>query len=223
MSESTITKNTFKLLRELSKNNNREWYAEHKSEFKQQVQEPFAALLETITAKLKRSANPLRGSKKTMFRIHRDVRFSKDKRPYKENVAGLLTPSGTKDESEGLIYVHLEKDGGFIATGCYMTPTPVLNQVRDMMINETKNFQTAVRRAEKSGFQFDEGNPVKTMPRGYADHTDHPLASFIRMRNIIVSDKITKDHWIDGSVVQRVTELNRAALPLNDFVFAAMR
>ena len=214
-----ITARTFELLGGLRENNDRSWFNEHKAEFRERVQQPFAELLEAASRRLRRSANPLQGSSKTMFRIYRDTRFSNDKRPYKEHVAGLLTPTGTKDESEGLMYVQMGVDGGLIATGIYAAPTPRLNEIRDAMVDDPKPFQRAVAKLTRGGFEMDMGDPVKTMPRGYAEHADHPLADLMRRRNLVASGSVPVEAWIDGSVIDRIVELNRAAMPLNDLIF----
>ncbi|MEL6107237.1 MAG: DUF2461 family protein, partial [Planctomycetota bacterium] len=86
MSQSHLSQDAFELLEGLAANNNREWFMPRKTQFKEQLQEPFAEILEQATKKMRRAKLPMSGGKHTMFRIYRDVRFAKDKSPYKENI-----------------------------------------------------------------------------------------------------------------------------------------
>lgn len=119
MNEACISKEALDLLDELASNNERDWFMPRKTQFRDLLQDPFARILESASTKMRRAKLPMSGGKHTMFRIYRDVRFSKDKKPYKENISGMLTVSGNKDESDGLVYVHLDASGGFLASGFY--------------------------------------------------------------------------------------------------------
>lgn len=209
-----ITPKSFKLLDQLAANNNREWYHEHKEELREQLLDPFAEILEATSAKLKNAKRPFSGSKQTMFRLYRDTRFSKDKRPYKEHVGGLLTPSGNKKEDTALMYAHLGSDGGFIASGFYRLETKDLNKIRDRMIEDAKTFRTITRKIGKAGYEFSEIEPLKSMPRGYAQHADHEHAGFLKMKSLIVSQNQTKKAWIDGTVVKELVKLHKATIDL---------
>ena len=94
-----ISDTSFSLLAELAENNRKDWYDANKGDLKTHCLTPFAEMLEHISNRLVDSPYPLEGSAKTMFRMYRDVRFSKDKTPYKSTVSGMLTPSGAKAAS----------------------------------------------------------------------------------------------------------------------------
>jgi uncharacterized protein (TIGR02453 family) len=102
-----FTSDTFAVLDELQRNNTKEWYDANKVRLNASARAPFAAMLEVVSALLDGSRYPMRGSAKTMFRQNRDVRFSKDKTLYKTNVSGMITPSGTKGEKEGVVYAQV--------------------------------------------------------------------------------------------------------------------
>ena len=89
---SGFTERSFGLLRELRENNETAWFHEHREQFRQYLLEPFEQLLEEASDRLAASDHPLRGGRRTMFRLNRDVRFSADKSPYTCQVSGLLTP-----------------------------------------------------------------------------------------------------------------------------------
>jgi uncharacterized protein (TIGR02453 family) len=91
-----FTPRSFELLEELAANNEKTWYDEHRDELQTYLRKPFAVVLELATDRLAETAVPFVGGAKTMFRQHRDIRFSKDKSPYSTHISGLLMPSGTK-------------------------------------------------------------------------------------------------------------------------------
>ncbi|MFN3152350.1 DUF2461 domain-containing protein [Bremerella sp.] len=217
-----ITPKSFKLLDELAANNNREWYHQHKEELREQLLDPFAEILEAVSAKLKNAKRPFAGSKQTMFRLYRDTRFSNDKRPYKEHVGGLLTPSGNKKEDTALMYAHLSPDGGFIASGFYRLETKELNKIRDRIIEDAKTFRAITRKITKAGYEFSEIEPLKSMPRGYAQYADHEHVNFLKMKSLIVSQNQAKQAWIDGSIVKELVKLHKATIDLMLFGLEAI-
>ena len=213
---------SFQLLEELHDNNNREWFHPHKQEIRDLLQDPFADLLEATTAKLKNARRPMIGSKQTMFRINRDVRFSKDKRPYSEHVSGLLTPSGSKKDDSALLYAHLAADGGFIASGFYNMETKVLNLFRDRIIEDAKLFRTITRKLLKAGYEFEPFEPLKSMPRGYSQYADHEHAAYLKLKSFVITKKQTREVWIDGSIVKQLTALHKSSGDLYQFGLEAM-
>ena len=139
-----ISKTSFDLLDQLARNNTKDWYDAHKADIKTHCLAPFGEMLEHVSNRLMDSDRPLEGSAKTMFRMHRDVRFSKDKTPYKSSVSGVLTPSGTKAEMAGMVYVEMNASGGWVAGGFYKLPTAQLSLIRQRIIDEPDAFQTVL-------------------------------------------------------------------------------
>jgi uncharacterized protein (TIGR02453 family) len=136
----TVAPDAFAFLENLAANNDREWFNANKKTFATELERPFVHLLETLSARLTDASRPLSGGKATVFRMNRDVRFSDDKRPYKTNLSGLLTPSGTKKELGGIVYLHLDAQGGFAAAGLYNLTPAQLGPIRDTMIADAKGF-----------------------------------------------------------------------------------
>jgi uncharacterized protein (TIGR02453 family) len=211
----------FRLLAELEANNNREWFQAHRDAIRAHVQEPFAALLEAISAALADTKVPLRGGPQTMFRMNRDVRFSADKSPYKTNVSGLLTPGGTKDEAAGLMYLHVDSQGGFIASGFYRMPTPQLNRFRDLIIAQPKAFRAALDELAAADLALSTEEKLKSMPRGYADHAQAWFAEHIKLQTHIVRQDVAMADWISGAVVREAVRVATASAGLLEFGRAA--
>jgi len=222
MSKPHLTQKSFELLDEPKANNNRDWYLKHKDVFFEHVQLPFTEILEEASKRMTKSEYPMEGGKETVFRIYRDVRFSKDKRPYKENISGLLTPSGTKDQAEGLIYVHLDTEGGFLASGFYQLENVRLNQLRQHIINETKKFTSIVKKVNKAGYEFSDKEKLKRMPRGFEGHDSHQHAELLKMKSLVMQAKQTKKVWLDGTIIDAVFKMNKATTDLTLFGLSAL-
>lgn len=205
-----LNSKSFDLLEDLVENNNRDWFLSHKVDFRQYLQSPFCEILEEATTRLDRSQLPLIGNAKTMFRMNRDTRFSKDKRPYKENVGGLLTLQGTKSDGSALLYVHLDADGGFVASGFYCLPTPKLNLIRTQIVEQSDRFRKVQAKIRRAGLGLSDMESLKKMPRGFESFADHEHASVLRMKSVIVSKKLSRAHWNDGKVVAEILSLHKA-------------
>ncbi len=215
---SGFTRRSFEFLEDLEENNNAEWFRTNKPLFTEVLHEPFADLLETLTERLQGTEVELQGSKTTMFRMNRDVRFSPDKSPYKTAVAGLLTPSGTKKEDAGLVYLHLGAEGSFVAGGLH-TPTPTrLGPVRDKILEDPKAFHRVLDSLAVADLRLDTDASLRTMPRGYSEYADDPSAWALRLTSLIVQKPLPKSTWICGEVADRVEAFIHAVAPLLSFV-----
>ncbi len=217
-----FTDQTFKILRALEANNTREWYEENKDSLKEHARLPFSGMLSVTTALLDGSRYPLIGNDKTMFRQNRDVRFSKDKTLYKTHVSGLLTRSGTKKDISGVAYGEVGPRGGRIAAGFYQLSTAELNKIRDRMIIDEGTFTEIVEILEEKGYALNPENTLKTMPRGFKEHDDHPLAALLKLKSFTVTAQQPKDVWISGDIVERLVHLAETIGPLNAWIRDAL-
>lgn len=216
-----VTAKSFALLEGLAADNSKEWFDTHRKDVRGRLLEPFAAALLATSARLVGTDVPLHGSEATMFRMNRDVRFSKDKRPYKESVSGLLTPSGTKKEDSGLVYVELDVDGGWCGGGFYKLPTKALNAIRDRMVERPDEWEAARRTIAERGGELMRTDALKRMPRGYEDHAESALADDLRLKSLIVRADLPKSAWLDGTAPERIARTALACAPLIAFGNAA--
>lgn len=215
---STLSKTSFRLLSELGENNNREWFEKNKSAYQENVREPFADLLESLSQELSSTGMAFSGSEKTMFRVNRDVRFSHDKSPYNTHVSGVLTPSGTKSESSSLIYVHLDAHGGFAVAGLYHPQTERLDALRAHILENESRFADILHTLAESGLTLDTTEATKNMPRAFAAYADHPLAAVIKLKNMMVRIEIPKNEWLGESLIPKLAGFANAARPLLEFL-----
>ena len=216
MSEA-FTQKSFDLLKQLAANNNREWFNDHKEEVEDRLQLPFAELLDAASRRLAKKKIGLSGGPETMFRMNRDVRFSADKAPYKAQVSGMLTPSGSKELHGGVLYAQITADGGMIACGHYQLSATDLGPIRDRIVKEPAEFKKVLKSLEKAGLSLSEEDALKTMPRGFTDRADHPLAKYLKLKSLIVSEDVPKSIWLDGGVLDRMVAVGVACAPLLAF------
>lgn len=216
-----FTARSFELLDGLADNNNRDWYDEHRDDFDEYVRDPFATFLEDLTARLANSDIALIGSSATMFRQARDVRFSNDKSPYSESVSGLMTESGDKNEAGRIAYLELDAEGGCIGGGMHRPKAKDLAPVRHRIIGEPDAFQSVLDTLHRADCEFEHGDAVETMPRGFSDHSNHRYADIVRLKQLLAMRPIPKTAWIDDSAVDRAVEAVLALAAFYEFIEAA--
>jgi uncharacterized protein (TIGR02453 family) len=142
-----IEKSFFAFLKDLSKNNSLEWFHANKKRYEKDVKEPFLALIEDIIVKVIKVEPDLAATpvKSMMFRINRDIRFSRDKSPYKTYLAATIGKGGTKDKIRPAAYLHLGLDQGFICSGAYwFEDKETLTRVRRFIMKNDKRFKKLV-------------------------------------------------------------------------------
>ncbi|MGB7817110.1 MAG: DUF2461 domain-containing protein [Ornithinibacter sp.] len=218
---SGFTQRSFDLLAGLTEHNDRDWFHAHKDQFEESLLEPFEQLLEEGSDRLTSSPYPVRGSRQTMFRLARDVRFSADKSPYNCQVSGLLTRSGTKGESAGLVYVQIGPSGGMLAGGLYQPGAARLAPLRQDIIETPGAFERVIGQLRDAGRDLDRSDAVKTMPRGFAEHADDPWADVIRLKQLVVVEELPRSAWLDDTVADRLVAFATDIAPLLQYVRAA--
>ena len=194
---------TFSFLRGLAEHNEKAWFDAHRDDYERHVREPFAAALEAAADATVGGPWELHGGRETMFRINRDVRFAKDKSPYKTNVGGLLTPDGGKGDGAGVGYLHLQDGGGFVACGYYqLTPTRLLG-IRERILEDADEFDGILAGLAERGRSLSDEDMLRAMPRGFAEHADHRHARQLRRRSFMVSQNLTQKDWLTGDVIAK--------------------
>ncbi|MGB3139039.1 MAG: DUF2461 domain-containing protein [Nodosilinea sp.] len=215
--ELNFTRKSFDLLEGLGANNEKAWYDEHRQDFDTYLREPFATVLELATERLEDTDVPLAGGAKTMFRQNRDVRFSKDKSPYSTHVSGVLTPSGTKAEKEGLLYLQLESSGGMIACGFYQLKAADLAPIRDRIVEEPKEFTQVLNDLDAAGLSLSDDDKLTAMPRGYEAHSNHDHADYLKLKSFVAVVQLGKGAWLDADIVDCMVEYAKSCASLLEF------
>jgi uncharacterized protein (TIGR02453 family) len=212
-----------KFLKDISKHNDRVWFEKNKHRYleaKQGFEDFVAALLKDMAI----FDEGLAGldPKKLPFRIYRDVRFSKDKRPYKTNMAAGFSPNGKLVQEPGY-YVHLEPGNkSFIAGGIYMPDAANLSKVRqEIDYNADKLLKILNAASFKKLFNgLSDSDRLKTMPKGYAK--DHPHIDLLKNKSFTVSHNYTDKEILDKKIIKTMVSHCKAIKPLNDFIREAI-
>lgn len=218
-----FSKATFTFLRGLAENNEKAWFEAHRDEYESQVREPFVEALEACADATVGGPWELHGGRETMFRINRDVRFAKDKSPYKTSVGGLLTPTGDKHENAGVAYLHLADGGGFLACGYHQLTPARLAPIRDQIIERADEFSAVLDGLADRRRALSDGDSLRSMPRGYSEYADHEHAEHLRRRSFMVSQNVTQKDWVTGDVVGQIAALVADSAELVAFLRAADR
>jgi uncharacterized protein (TIGR02453 family) len=184
-----FTPAALRFLRGLAKNNNKEWFEAHRAEYENEVREPMRDLIGEMNAKLAAFAPEIGGDpKRSMFRINRDIRFSKDKSPYKTHAAcwfhhrrATSRVGSEADAGSAGFYFHLEPGRSMAGGGLWMPPRPQLNNLRDAIADDPGGFDRMVRGLPKKFGGLDGEAVLTRMPRGFAE--DHPAAKWLRFQS----------------------------------------
>jgi uncharacterized protein (TIGR02453 family) len=209
-------------LKGLKKHNNRPWFEAHKADYEHHLKEPMRELIEEMDVRLARIAPEIVGDpKRSMFRIYRDIRFSKDKAPYKTHVACWFFHRDGRhnvgQESEGGgagYYFHLQPGECFTGGGLWMPPRPSLNKLRDAIATDFGKFKkAALSPAMKKRFGgLDDENTLKRVPRGY--DPEHPAAEWLKFQSFIVGRKVPDRVATSGKLPKFLEDDFKAMLPL---------
>ena len=151
-------------LKALAFHQTREWFEANKAVYEAALRGPMGDLVEDLAAAFAKAKIPLQGDRKSsLFRIHRDVRFSKAKDPYKTNVGAVMTRSGGKNDP-GLFYVHVALDGCFTAAGFYDPAPETLTRLRGAMARTPTAWKQTLAKLAKSGLAPSDEYALKRSP-----------------------------------------------------------
>lgn len=211
----SIQPTTFQFLTELSANNNRDWFTEHKKVY-QAAHANIAAFMDDLIIEMKKVDNIENESgKKSLFRIYRDVRFSKNKSPYKTHLAGSLKRSTRW--LRGGYYTHFAPGNTFIGCGFWQPNKDDLKLIRDEIAHDAKPFRAILEDAEfQKVFGKLKGDSVKTAPRGY--DKDHPNIDLLRFKSFYFEHSFTDKEVLDPNFVYEVTRTFLAVRPFFDYM-----
>jgi uncharacterized protein (TIGR02453 family) len=191
----------------LAADNSRSYWTEHKTVYEQAVKGPMLALAEQVDAEF----GPLH-----IFRPHRDVRFSKDKRPYKTAMGAV-----TEGEKGEMYYVQFSAEGLLAAAGYYAMAPDQLARFREAVDDDDLGADVAARCADLVGAGYTLGavGELKTAPKGY--RRDHPRVELLRRKGLMASRSFAPARWLGTkAALTRVVDVWRGTAPLNEWLNA---
>ena len=213
---------TLKFLKSLRLNNNKVWFDEHKTEY-QAAKADFESMVQQLIDGLAKQDASLQGLqlKDCVFRIYKDVRFSKDKTPYKVNMAASFQSGGKKSTLAGY-YFHLEPGGNsFAGGGIWMPDAPQLKKLRQEIDYNFHEFEQLISNKDFiKHFGKVEGDALKTAPQGY--QPDNPAIAYLKLKSVIVSHPFTDEVCTQPAMVREILKTFALMQPLIQFINRAM-
>lgn len=214
---------TLQFLKKLAQHNAKEWFDDNRKQYEASKAD-MEALVKSIINKCAKFDPALAGleAKKCMFRINRDVRFSKDKAPYKTNMGASICPGGKNSAIPGY-YVHVEPGKSFLAGGCYMPTPEVLAAIREEIDYNGAGFKKILNAKEfKTYFKgLSEEEKVKTAPKGY--DKDHPDIELLKHKHFIVVHNLKDSQVTDPAFDAYAAKVFKAMLPFDLFLRNCMQ
>jgi len=202
-------------LRKLKKNNNRPWFQKHKDDYELNVRFPMQCLIASLAERMAAEAPEIRfDPKKSIFRIHRDIRFSRNKEPYKTNIAAVFPMKGGKapGESPGL-YVGVEPGEVFVGGGVYMPDGGQLKGYRKSIAEKPQEFLSVLNdRVFKRTLGGIQGETLRNAPLGFPK--DHPMIEHLRHKQFYVGKVYDTPVCLQARFLETVAIIFVAAMPL---------
>ncbi|MEI8135337.1 MAG: DUF2461 domain-containing protein [bacterium] len=217
-----FSKRTFHFLHGLKKNNNKEWFEAHRNTYDDDLREPSKHLVGAMSKLLFDEDLPLTADpKKSLFRINRDIRFSKDKSPYKTHIGIVFPMKGMKEDEWTGMYLGFEPEGKndmkvYVGGGCYMPSAPFLKRIRKKIDTEYIQLEKLV--ADKSFRKIypegitDETGSLKRMPKGYDE--GHPASRWLKMKSYTFGTTLTKEDLMSKKLPSIIIAKIKAAMPV---------
>ncbi len=204
-------------LKKLKKNNNREWFNKHKPEYEEFVKLPMQSFISSMEQPMAKIAPEIQvDPKRSMFRIYRDTRFSKNKAPYKTHVAAVFHMKGHWEESAGY-YVHIEPDGVYVGGGIYMPDSDMLKKIRRTISEKSNEFLAIVNNKRfKKVFDKLEGEKLQRAPLGFP--VDHPMIEWLKHKSYYTGVEWAVRESFSPAFVDNVVEIYKELLPLIRFL-----
>jgi len=210
-----------KFFRALARNQRRPWFDAHKQEYEAGWLRPMQALLADVRERIDGLFARLPLAEPKVFRIYRDVRFSKDKSPYKTHVGGYVAVAGSSPGPSGIAapYVHVGADEIFIGAGQYMMDPPQLARFRAALVDDARGAAVAaiLKKLERAGFEVGSHDALQRVPRGF--DPEHPRAALLKRKGLIVSyPELPRKLLVEPELVDWIVTQTKRVVPLVEWL-----
>lgn len=215
---------TIQFLQKLKKNNNKEWFEKNRSTY-ELAKKDFILFIENVINELKKKDATLQllEAKNCTFRINRDIRFSKNKTPYKTNMGASLNKGGKKAITAGY-YLHIEPGASFMACGIWMPMQEELKKIRQEIDYNLDEFQKIISSKkfiqEFGGLEKTKEYLLSRPPKGY--DTDNPAIEYLKFKSYIVSKKVSDKEITNKNFIKNIVTTFETAIPLIQFLNRAI-
>ncbi len=211
--------NMLQFLRELSMNNNREWFAENKAWY-DQVRSDFETLSTNLILEISKFDEEIKHVelKDCIFRIYKDIRFSKDKTPYKTHFGVFIASAGGRKSRRAGYYLHLDPTGCFVSMGVWCPDPNMLKVLRQSVYDNIEELNEIRTSAEFSQYfnSFYEEDKLKTVPRGFPKEFQD--AELLKLKHYLVDYKLDDSMLKTENFVSHIAGIMKCAYPFNRFL-----
>ncbi len=219
-----FTQQTFRFFKELDANNQRDWFNANKQRYLDFVRDPFLAFIRDVDKDLNKISSHYYGDDRanggSLFRIYRDIRFSKDKTPYKPWAGARFKHRDSGTQTAPSFYLHIQPGNNFMGCGIWHPSSQVVNRLREFIHNNPRSWkQFKAGKKFQQTFQFG-GASLKRAPRGY--DPDHPLLEDLKRKDFVVSTRLTNQQVLSGQLKQLFIGHCKTAAPMVDYLCAAL-
>ncbi len=210
-------------LRSLRRNNNRPWFERHRGDFEEYVQLPMRSLISSLRPFFASFAPEYDlDPKRSLFRIYRDTRFSKDKTPYKTHAAAHFVLKGRPKGLEGSgYYVHIEPTECYVGAGIYLPDGDQLKAIRQRLHTHGEDFLSIVKSGSfKRTFGSIEGERLKRLPRGFDE--GHPMTDWLKLKQFFVGVSLAPGRCVRPEFPKEIAGICTLATPLVRYLNEAL-
>lgn len=211
---------TFRFLEELEENNDRDWFADNKERYERRVKAPALHLIADFGPKLRELSPHFKATPRALFRIHRDVRFSKDKSPYKTHAGIHFRHERSRDAHAPGYYLHVEPGEVFLGVGIWHPPGDALRAIRERIVEDPDRWMKASRDpAFADTFEL-AGDSLKRGPRGF--DLEHPLIDDLKRKDFIGVREAGDDFVTRDDLPDALSDAWERATPFMRFLCSAL-
>ncbi len=215
-----ISQNIFDFLLQLKQNNNRDWFLANKYRYNE-VKNEFEIFINSLIGTIAQFDNSIEhhNAKDCIFRIYRDVRFSKDKSPYKTHLGAHISAAAKKSEihSRAGYYIHIEPGGSMLAGGAYLPQGPWIKAIRQEIHYNAGDLKKILK-SEKFANYFGEleGEKLKRAPKGY--DPDHPEIELLKYKSFLAVNKCPDSKVTDAKFLNHCSKVFETLYPFDQFL-----
>lgn len=208
---------TLDFLKNVKKNNNREWFEKNRAKY-EAARQDFAEFISKLITEIAKHDATVKGvqAKDCIFRIYRDVRFSKNKDPYKTNFGAVVGAGGRKSD-KAIFYMQVEPGNSFVAGGKWMPPAPQLKDIRQEIFYNVNDFKKILNeKSFKKNFKELSDIKLKTAPKGF--DKEFPDIELLKYTSYIAETKVDDKILLSKNVYKHCAALHKAMMPFQKFL-----
>lgn len=208
-----------RFLAQLKKHNDREWFRERKPDYDVFVQQPMHALVLAASEACRARGLPLFGKEKNpVMRVYRDIRFSKDKRPFKTHVSADLRRSF--NGSSCLLYIHVSPAESFLGAGIWQPDRSLLQAWREAIVQQPARFEKLASTLAKRDVPLSREHSLSSMPRGLQSHAESSIAAWLKLTSFTVGKTLSAADITSPTLPKTIADFAFAAKPFLEFAWS---